>query len=203
MSNLKYKIGDIVRVIDNHCSHLYLIGQEYQISKIYNETRRQYLLGRDSYVEENEIEFVFKKMRRTIQKGSLVKVISKPDVYFDLDEKVKELGGSEKWAPKFTPKIGDFGDVIGIDDGYVLVDFGSAECLLDIACLDGQKRKEEVQFLVVYPNNTLEEFSTETEMEKRLQELHVSQSIKPGDMLRAYNVKGYREIKLKISVAFT
>ncbi len=141
-------------------------------------------------------------MRRTIEKGFQVKVISKPEIFFDLDDKVKELGGTKKWNNKFAPKIGDLGDVLGTDEGYVLVDFGVSEALVDMSCLEPQKRKEEVKFLVIFPNKTIEEFSSEKEVEKRMKDLYKAQNIKPGDVIKVFDVKGYREVKLKVEVAF-
>lgn len=142
-------------------------------------------------------------MRRTIDKGALVKVISKPDVFFDLDEKVKELGGTSKWTGKYIPKIGEVGDVMGVDEGYILINFEGGEALLDMSCLEPQKRKNEVQFLVKYPSGALEEYSSEKEIEKRMQDLYKAQNLKPGEVIKVYNVEGYREVKVKIEIAFT
>ena len=202
------KVGDRIKIIDNTCSHNYIEGSIYVIYKIISnrEHHKYFLIDNEVessyYCYEEDFKLVDYFMRRTIEKGATVKVISKPDVYFDLDDKGKELGATDKWTGKFIPPLNATGEVLGIDDGYAMVDFGAGEALVDVSCLEPQKKKEEVKFLVRYPNGTLEEYSTEKEVEKRMQDLYKAQSIKPGDVIKVYNVEGFKEVKLKIEIAF-
>lgn len=177
-----------------------IIEEDYSHGKYHVEWDNH--TNNSNYCDEC-LEIDFPIMRRTIEKGGLVKVTSRPEVYKDLDEKVKELGGTDKWSGAYVPKIGDVGDVIGISGGYVLVDFQGRECLLDASCLESQKRKEEVKFLVRFPNGSLEEYSTEKELEARVQELYKTQALKIGETVKVYNVEGYKEVSVKIQVSFT
>lgn len=142
-------------------------------------------------------------MRRAIQKGAYVKVVKGPELYNENLEKAKELGSTEIFGKK-VPNIGDAGDVIGVDDGYILVRFGdSNESLIDSSSLEIEKRKEETKFLARYANNSIEEFSNEEECQARMKELFSQGHMKVGETVKVYNVEGYKEVKIKVEVAFT
>lgn len=209
----KFGIGDRVRILNFNISSGAdkYIGQLADVIGFGNETESYgqiYLIkffdGQQYGVVSAEIEIATPIMRRTIEDGSLVKVIAGPELYQDSDDIAKELLGDSKepWNPKYIPKMGEKGDVLGIKDGYVLVKFDKNIVLMDISSLESETRKEEVKYLAIFPNKSIEEYKTEKEMEDRMQELYKGQSIKPGDGIKVYNVDGYREVKLKIEVSF-
>lgn len=193
--------------ITDGCEIMYIVGSGVYVIKIptmTDEGGSNHIKGYTQLGFKEELLVLFKRkfMKRVVDKGSLVKVISKPEVYFDMDETVKELGGTDKWNGKFTPTIGMTGEVTGSKEGYVLVDFPTGMCLLDESCLEPQKRKEEVKILVRFPNNTLEEFSTEEEVKKRVQDLYKAGSVDKNAQIKVYDIAKYREIGLKIDISF-
>lgn len=141
-------------------------------------------------------------MRRAIKEGNYVKVISGPELYNDNEDKAKELGSTELFGKK-KPTIGDQGDVVGISDGYVLVRFDGFEALIDISNLEIQKRREEAKFLVLYQNKSFEEYTEEEEVHERMKQLFSKGDLKMGDTVKVYKIDGYKEVKIKVEVAFT
>jgi hypothetical protein len=90
-------------------------------------------------------------MRRTLTKGTHVRVVNSDNIYVE-EDLAKELGATDKFNKK-KPRIGSTGDVMTVKDGYVLVDFGDYEMIVDIEGLEPQTRPSEIKLIARYMKN--------------------------------------------------
>ncbi len=140
-------------------------------------------------------------MRRTLTKGSYVKVKDPGSRYPENEDKAKELGSTDK-LNKGSSKTGSTGDVIGADEGYVLVDFGDFENLYDIEGVEITKKPEEVKMLCRFMhNNALEEYSNEGEITARMEELIKNGSMRLDSEVKVYPLAGApKSLKMKLNI---
>jgi len=140
-------------------------------------------------------------MRRALTVGTPVKIVKTPTWYKDTLDVAKKLGSTDVLNLK-EPKVGDEGELVGVEDGYCLVKFSSYEALLDMDCLDKMKRKEDIKILVKYPNDSIQEFSDEKEVESRIRELYARGHLKIGDEIKSYQISEVKSIKVKVEISF-
>lgn len=208
---MSYQIGDKVYIKSKHRSggNDYVLGE---LATIIGNNGYRYRVRIHNYPEldyffyDEELVLVDKfypepNMKKAINIGDLVEVnSSRPEIFQNMEDLAKELGSTEKFDPNYKPREKEEGNVIGEKDGYVLVDFSGKEVLIDVTNLNWKIRKEAIKFLLKYPNNSLEEFQSEDECKKRVEELHQNGSLKAGDTLKLYKVDGFKEVSLKINV---
>jgi len=142
-------------------------------------------------------------MRRAMKKGSWVKVMAPLELHNDNASMAEKLGASEAFMKTKTPQIGDEGEVLGIEDGFVLVKFEEFESLVDVSSLEMTAKKEEVKIIVIYPNKAIEEFANQDQVTERMKEMFAKQHLKMGDQVQVYDVSGYRKVKVLLEVSFT
>lgn len=139
-------------------------------------------------------------MRKTLAKGAFVKVTNPDALYLDSEDVAKELGSTDKLNKK-KPRTGSTGDVMGVQDGYVLVDFGDFEALIDIEAVTPEVRPTEIKYIVRFiRTNTIEEFITETDIEKRIQKLIAEGHMKIEDEMRVYEISKAKGLKVKLDI---
>ncbi len=140
-------------------------------------------------------------MRRTLDKGAYIKVIDPAARYEENVEMAEKLGADKKKLNLKTPAKNQTGTVLGIEEGFVLVDFGDFQYLMDIDGVEITKKPEEIKLLVRYMhNNTLEEYSTEEEIQKRMTDLVKAGSMNIGQDVKVYSITGSKSLKMKLNV---
>lgn len=138
-------------------------------------------------------------MRKTLTKGVFIKVVGS-DFYPDSDDIAKELGSTEKLNKKI-PRTGSTGDVIGSKDGYVLIDFGDFEYLVDSESVEVTPRPSEIKLILRYMKlNTVEEFTSQEDMEKRLSTLISQGHLKMDEELKVYEIAKSKVLKIKLDI---
>jgi len=76
-----------------------------------------------------------------MNKGDMVKIIDTGRIYSTYGDKARQLN-STKWVNEYTAERGALGIITGIDkEGFVLVDLGSVEILININGLLKVKNK--------------------------------------------------------------
>lgn len=139
-------------------------------------------------------------MRKTLTKGAYIKVINPEALYLDSDDVAKELGSTEKLNVK-KPRTGSFGDVMATKDGYVLVDFGDFESLIDIEAIEAAVRPAEIKFIVRYiRTGAIDEFTSEEEITKKIQKLIAEGHMKIEDEMKVYEISKAKSLKVKLDV---
>lgn len=139
-------------------------------------------------------------MRKTLTKGVYIKVNNPDAIYPDSDDIAKELGSTDKLNKK-KPRTGSFGDVIGVKDGYVLVDFGDFESLIDIEAIETAIRPAEIKYICRYVrNNVIEEFTTEEAIQEKLGKLIAEGHMKIDDEVKVYEISKSKILKIKLDI---
>lgn len=139
-------------------------------------------------------------MRKTLTKGAYVKLLDIDGVYTDSDDVAKKIGSTDKLHSKKI-QVGSCGDVMGEDGGYVLVDFGDTEELIDVESLEITTSPTEIKFLVRFmKTNAIEEYAAESDIKKRLAKLISEGHIKLEDEIRVYNLSGTKILKMKLDI---
>ncbi len=139
-------------------------------------------------------------MRKTLTKGVYIKVNNPEAIYTESEDVAKELGSTEKFNKK-KPRTGSTGDVLGVKDGYVLVDFGDFESLIDIEAIEAIPRPTDIKYIVRYIRpNISEEFVSEDDIQKRLQKLIAEGHIKIEDEMKVYEISKAKVLKIKLDI---
>lgn len=139
-------------------------------------------------------------MRKTLAQGSYVKVVDQSLVYDAMDDVAKRLGSSDKLHGSKVLN-GMAGEVMGIEEGYVLIDFGTFEELLDETAVQKEKRPEEIALLLKF-NRTgqIEEFSSEDELQSRIKKLISEGHVKTDDEFKVYSISKMRNLKVQLDI---
>ncbi len=139
-------------------------------------------------------------MIKSLSKGTYVKITNTDGIYKDSDEVAKELGSTDKLNKK-SPRTGSFGDVIDSKDGYVLVDFGEYESLIDVDSLEASIRPTEIKFIVRFVRTgVIEEFSSYEKIQERLASLISEGHAKMDDEFKVYEVSGSKSLRIKLDI---
>lgn len=140
-------------------------------------------------------------MRRTITKGSYVEVVDANNRYDESKEIAKKLGADDAKLNKATPLVKKQGDVLGIEEGFVLVDFGDSQSLMDIEAIKEIKRLDEIKYIVRFMhNNSIEEHSSVEEITKRMSELVKSGSMRIDQEVMVYQITSAKKLRMKIDI---
>lgn len=140
-------------------------------------------------------------MKKVLKEGARIKVTDAGHIYKDLDDVAKELGATDKLNQN-KPVNGSEGDVLGVKDGYVLVDFGSYECLLDIDAIQLTTKAEDVKILLRFMhNNAIEEFEDQESVNKRIEELVRAGNIRLDAQLKQYQVSASKIVSLGVNIS--
>lgn len=140
--------------------------------------------------------------RKTFADGSYVKVTNASGIYKDLQDIAKDLGYKEEKWNKGIPEVGKEGEVVGTKEGYVLVDFGEYQSLMDFESLQQTIKPSDAKILVRYSrNNTLEEFENTDQLKARIQELVKTGNIRLDETLKVYEVSSVKTLKMGLEVS--
>lgn len=139
-------------------------------------------------------------MRKTITKGSYVKITS-TEFYRDSNDLAIKLGADEKKLGGTDPAKDNEGEVMGMEDGYVLIDFGDVHRLIDIEDVKLTPKPKDIKIIVRYlKNNSIEEFLSEDDLKKRISNLISTGSVGLKDELKVYEVSNVKSLKIKLDV---
>lgn len=164
-------------------------------------------VGNQNYAYPRDFIRIIKKiedidMKKKITKGSYVKIIDPGKAYPDMDEKGKELGANlDKWF-KTAPAKDQEGTVIGIDEGFVLMENSDeSHIMIDVDGVTSSKKSSEISHLVYYVDRkVIEEFSSASETNERIQKLFVEGAITLSSNIKLYEVSGSKKVSLKLDV---
>lgn len=140
-------------------------------------------------------------MRSNITVQGWVKVTNPSLNHQGNTEMAEKLGAQPDLLNIKSPVTGTPGQVLGMEDGFVLVDFDSYQYLMDIDGVESITDPNKVSILVRYmKNNTLEEFETMEMVNKRLVELMKSGSLTLSDDIKIYEVAKVHKAKLSLEI---
>lgn len=139
-------------------------------------------------------------MKKSLSSKTFVKVNNPDLIFLDSEEIAKSLGSTDKLNKK-KPRTGSTGDVMGVSDGHVLIDFGDFEALMDIEAVEPETRPSEIKFIVRYvKSNTIEEFTSEDEIKARLGKLVAEGHMKIDDEAKVYEISKSKTLTVKLDI---